>query len=136
MNTINLTGRLTRDPELRTTPAGNSVASFTLAVDRDYKDANGERQADFIDVIAWRQLADLCGKYLFKGNLAGVTGRLQTRNYETKDGNKRKAYEVVADKVEFLTPKAASAAPSPSPAPASGYEPAPAAYYEDDDLPF
>lgn len=140
MNTVVLIGRLTKDPELRTTASGVSVASFTLAVDRDYKDSNGNRQADFIDIVAWRQLADLCGKYLFKGNKVAIRGHLQTRVYEARDGNKRKAVEIVMDGVEFLTPKSASSTPGSNPAPPADCEP-PAeplgpVYYEDDELPF
>ncbi len=102
LNKVILIGRLTRDPELRYTANSNiPVANFTLAVDRRYG-GQGERQTDFIDVVCWRQLAETCHKYLGKGRLAAVTGSLQIRSYETQDGQKRKAAEVVADEVRFL----------------------------------
>ncbi len=135
MNSIVLIGRLVRDPEQRVTQSGISVTTFTLAVDRDYKDASGNRPADFIDIVAWRQLAELCGKYLKKGNKAGIRGSLQTRTYETQDGSKRKVSEVLADGVEFLTPKSASAAPAPEPVPPPAAAPS-GPMYEEDDLPF
>lgn len=105
LNRIILIGRLTRDPELRFTQSGVAVASFTLAVDRKYKNAAGEKEADFIDIVAWRQLGETCANYLSKGKLAAVEGSLQIRGYETKDGQKRKAAEVIADSVQFLSPK-------------------------------
>lgn len=96
------TGNLVRDPELTQTPSGISVCKFTLAVNRNYADANGERQADFINIVAWRGLADNCGKYLSKGKKVAICGQLQTRTYDDKDGNKRYMTEVVADEVEFI----------------------------------
>ena len=105
LNRIVLIGRLTRDPELRYTQSGIAVASFTLAVDRSYKSATGERETDFIDITVWRQQAENCAKYLAKGKLAAVDGSLHIRSYETSDGQKRKAAEVVADTVRFLSPK-------------------------------
>lgn len=101
-NHIAIMGRLTRDPELRRTSNGTAVASFTLAVDRDYsgKD-NGERETDFIDCVAWRQTAEFVSKYFSKGRMALATGRLQIRVWTDKDGNKRRAAEVVADSVYF-----------------------------------
>ena len=105
LNRVVLIGRLTRDPELRYTQSGTAVASFTLAVDRKYKNASGEREADFIDIVVWRQMAELCNTYLSKGKLCAVDGSLQIRSYEAKDGTKRKAAEVVADDVRFLSPK-------------------------------
>ena len=104
LNRIVLIGRLTRDPELRYTQSGVAVASFTLAVDRKFKNQAGEREADFIPVVVWRQAAEACNTYLAKGKLAAVDGRLQIRNYEDKEGNKRLAAEVVADNVWFLSP--------------------------------
>lgn len=101
MNKVFLIGNLTRDPEMRTTQSGLSVASFTLAVNRRMS-KDGEQQTDFINITAWRQLADLCGRYLTKGRKCAVVGTLQTRTYEAKDGSKRSAFEVVADEVEFL----------------------------------
>lgn len=104
MNKAFIIGNLTRDPELRTTPSGVSVCSFTVAVQRRYKDQNGERQADFIPVIVWRGLAENCSKYLAKGRKVAVSGEIQTRNYEAQDGSKRYITEIVASDVEFLTP--------------------------------
>lgn len=102
LNKIFIMGRLTRDPELRRTQTGTAVASFTLAVDRDVKDKNtGERQTDFIDCVAWRNTADYVSKYFTKGRMAIVEGRLQVREYTDKEGNKRRATEVVADQVYF-----------------------------------
>lgn len=95
-------GRLTRDPELRRTPSGTAVASFTLAVDRDFKDKDtGERAADFIDVVAWRQTGEFVSRYFTKGRVAVVEGRLWFRDWTDKQGNKRKSAEVVADHVYF-----------------------------------
>ena len=100
LNKIVVQGRLVRDPELRKTPAGNSVANFTLAVDRD-REVNGERPTDFIDVVAWAAGADFVSKYFHKGQMAIVSGRLQSRKWEDKDGNKREAWEIVSDGVYF-----------------------------------
>lgn len=105
LNRVVLIGRLTRDPELRYTQSGIAVASFTLAVDRGFKNANGEREADFIDVTVWKQQAENCANYLSKGKLVAVDGSLRIRSYETADGQKRKAAEVVAENVRFLSPK-------------------------------
>lgn len=105
LNRIVIIGRLTRDPEMRQTPSGTAVCTFTLAVDRSFKSANGERETDFIPVVAWRQLGENCAQYLAKGKLAAVDGRLQIRSYKDKDGNNRIAAEVVADNVRFLSPK-------------------------------
>ena len=101
LNNITLLGRLTKDPELRSTNTGTPVASFTLAVDRDYPDGNGEHKADFIDIIAWRQTGEFVSKYFQKGSMAIVTGRLQIREWQDKEGNKRRSAEVVADNVYF-----------------------------------
>lgn len=102
MNKVILIGRLTRDPELRHTQSGHAVSGFTLAVDRNFKNADGEKEADFIPVVAWRKLAEVCSEHLGKGRLVAVEGRLQIRGYEDKQGNKRKAAEVVANEVKFL----------------------------------
>ena len=133
-----LIGRLTRDEELRYTQSGTAVANFTLAVDRSHKNANGETETDFIDIVVWRQLGEACEKYLSKGKLAAVDGRLQLRRYETQDGQKRTAAEVVADDVRFLTPKGngAPAAASAAPAVPAGVEVDVPEGYVDDDLPF
>lgn len=103
LNKIILIGRLTRDPELRFTPAnGVPVANFTLAVDRPFVNQKGEREADFIRIVAWRKLAEICANNLTKGRLVAVEGRLQIRSYEGQDGQRRYMTEVVANTVEFL----------------------------------
>ena len=103
MNKVFLIGNLVRDPEVRATQSGISVCNFTVAVNRRFKKENGEQETDFLNVIAWRQLAELCSKYLVKGRKVAVTGSIQTRTYEAKDGSKRTAWDIVADEVEFLT---------------------------------
>lgn len=105
MNKVVLIGNLVRDPEVRATQSGISVCNFTVAVNRRFKKENGEQETDFLNVIAWRQLAELCSKYLAKGRKVAVTGSIQTRTYEAKDGSKRTAWDIVADEVEFLTPQ-------------------------------
>ena len=102
LNHITIMGRLTRDPELRRTGSGIAVASFTLAVDRDFAPRDGgERETDFIDCVAWRQTGEFVSKYFTKGSMAVVSGRLQIRSWTDKDGNKRRTAEVVADNVYF-----------------------------------
>ena len=101
LNHIVLMGRLTRDPELRRTGSGIAVASFTLAVDRDYAAQGAEKETDFVDIVAWRNTAEFVSRYFTKGRMAVVTGRLQIRNWTDKDGNKRRSAEVVADNVYF-----------------------------------
>ena len=101
LNHIVLMGRLTRDPELRRTGSGVAVASFTLAVDRDYAAQGAEKETDFVDIVAWRNTAEFVSKYFTKGRMAVVTGRLQIRNWQDKEGNKRRSAEVVADNVYF-----------------------------------
>ncbi len=101
LNKIVVMGRMTKDPEIRHTNTGTSVASFTLACDRDFKSKDGQKETDWIDCVAWRGAADFVGKYFGKGRMAVVEGRLQTRTYEDKNGNKRKAVEIVADNVYF-----------------------------------
>jgi single-strand DNA-binding protein len=132
-NRIILIGRLTRDPELRYVPSGAPVASFTLAVDRPFRDQQGNRETDFIDIVAWRKLAEQVSQYMAKGRMVAVEGRLQIRSYETQDGQKRKVAEVVADGVRFLDrgrPGGAetAAAPSVTEEPAQGGT--------DEDVPF
>ena len=105
MNKAILIGNLTRDPEVRTTQSGVSMCSFTIAVNRRFTAADGSKQTDFIPVITWRKTAELCGQYLSKGRKVGVIGEIQTRSYEAKDGTKRYVTEVVADEVEFLSPR-------------------------------
>ena len=102
LNHIIIMGRLTRDPELRRTGSGVAVASFTLAVDRDFSPKDGgERETDFIDCVAWRQTGEFVSKYFTKGRMAVVSGRLQIRSWNDKDGNKRRTAEIVADNVYF-----------------------------------
>lgn len=102
LNHITIMGRLTRDPELRRTGSGVAVASFTLAVDRDFgKNENGEKETDFIDCVAWRNTGEFVSNYFAKGRMAVVSGRLQIRSWTDKDGNKRRTAEVVADNVYF-----------------------------------
>lgn len=103
MNKVYLIGNLTRDPDMRATQMGVSVCNFSIAVNRR-KSADGTQQTDFFNIVAWRQLADLCGKFLMKGKKVAVTGSIQTRTYEDKSGAKRTALDIVADEVEFLTP--------------------------------
>ena len=109
LNHIVLMGRLTRDPELRRTGSGIAVASFTLAVDRDFKSQNGEKECDFIDIVAWRSTGEFVSKYFTKGSMAVVSGRLQIRNWTDKEGGKRRSAEVVADNVYFGSSKRDSA---------------------------
>ena len=149
LNHIVLMGRLTRDPELRRTGSGIAVASFSLAVDRDFGSSanNGEKETDFIDIVAWRNTAEFVSKYFTKGRMAVVSGRLQIRNWTDKEGNKRRSAEVVADNVYFGESKRDSMASSgfdQTPPPVSYQAPAnPAASSDfstlmddDPDLPF
>ena len=133
MNKCVLVGHLTRDPELSTTTSGISLCRFSIAVNRSYANSNGEREADFINIVAWRGLADNCGKYLSKGRKVAVSGSIQTRSYEDKDGNKRYSTEVVADDVEFLTPGGDGAAADRPP---RASKPAIELEQMDDNLPF
>lgn len=105
LNKAILIGRLTRDPELKYLQNGTAVASFTLAVDRTFKNKDGEKEADFIPIVAWRKTAELCGKYLAKGSQAAISGRIQTRSYDANDGSKRYVTEIVADEVQFIGSK-------------------------------
>ncbi|MBC1858254.1 single-stranded DNA-binding protein [Listeria seeligeri] len=105
MNRVVLVGRLTKDPDLRYTPAGVAVATFTLAVNRPFKNAQGEQEADFINCVVWRKPAENVANFLKKGSMAGVDGRVQTRNYEDSDGKRVFVTEVVAESVQFLDPK-------------------------------
>ncbi len=134
LNQIVLIGRLTRDPELRYTPGnGVPVTSFTLAVDRSFTNQQGEREADFINIVTWRKLAENCANYLKKGYLAAVTGRLQIRSYEDNQGVKRKASEVIADDVRFLDRGRASEEGRPVVSDAPGLDDA---EISGDDVPF
>ena len=135
LNTAILMGRLTADPELRHTPSDVAVTSFTLAVDRSYVKSGADRQVDFIDIVAWRSTAEFVCRYFHKGQLVAVQGSIQTRSYTDKEGNKRKAFEVVADNVQFGESKSAGGsqqgytAPAPTQAP-----PEPAVSYASGDV--
>ena len=139
MNKIILIGNLTRDPESNVTQSGANFTRFTIAVNRPFTNAAGDRLADYFDVICWRQLAEKCSKYLFKGSKVGIVGSVQRRQYEDRDGIKRTSFDVVADEVEFLTPKTNTPRDSSS---GNGYmpeEPHPVSDMQpvnDDDLPF
>ena len=150
MNKVYLIGNLTRDPEMRSTSAGIPVCNFSIAVNRRFKNAQtGQQETDFFNIVAWRQLAELCGRYLAKGRKVAVFGSIQTRSYEAQDGSKRTAFDIVADEVEFLSsPNTGSASSSDyhaavSPAPvqrqqAPSYAPADSGFtqVDDDELPF
>ena len=101
LNHIVTMGRLVRDPELRHTQSGIPVTSFTIACDRDYKDANGDKTTDFIDIVAWRNTADFVSRYFTKGRMAVIDGRLQLRDWTDRDGNKRRSAEILANSVHF-----------------------------------
>lgn len=107
MNKVILVGNLTRDPELSETSTGVAVCRFSIAVSRDFANADGNRETDFFNITVWRGRAENCGKYLKKGNKVAVVGSLQNRSYEDKDGVKRYVTDIVASEVEFLTPKGA-----------------------------
>ena len=150
MNKVYLIGNLTRDPEMRSTSAGIPVCNFSIAVNRRFKNAQtGQQETDFFNIVAWRQLAELCGRYLAKGRKVAVFGSIQTRSYEAQDGSKRTAFDIVADEVEFLSSANAGSDPSSdyhaavSPAPvqrqqAPSYAPADSGFtqVDDDELPF
>lgn len=138
INTVALTGRLTYEPELKATQSGVSVIRFQVAVDRNYQAQGQERQADFIDCIAWRQTAEFISRYFHKGDMIGIEGSIQTSNFTDKDGNKRKAVDVVANNVSFCGSKQQSNSNpnlnvAPPPADNSDFE---EIVDEDDDLPF
>ena len=126
LNCAVIMGRLTADPELRTTGNGISVTSFSVAVDRNYQRAGQERQTDFINVVAWRQTAEFVTRYFRKGQMIAVQGSIQTRNYEDRNGNKRTAVEIVADNISFCGSKAETGAGGQNAgAPAPSGNPAP-----------
>ena len=116
MNKAILIGNLTRDPEYTTTTSGVAKCTFTLAVQRRFTNAQGVREADFISIVAWRQTAELCAKYLTKGRKCAVEGSMQTRSYDAQDGTKRYVTEIIAENVEFLA-SAQKADPGPTPPP-------------------
>ena len=134
LNRAIIMGRLTADPELRTTNSGLAVTSFTVAVDRSYAKQGEERQTDFINVVAWRQTAAFVTRYFHKGSMIAVQGSIQTRGYEDKNGNKRTAVEIVANSVSFCGEKKKDESPSEPPVPQDFTE-IPTAP-EDDGLPF
>ena len=146
INNVVLMGRLVATPELRSTGTGISVASFTIAVERAFAKAGEQRQADFIDCVAWRNTADFITRYFQKGSMIAITGNIQTRTYEDKNGIKRKAVEVVVDNASFCGSKAESGTTGGYSAPAAPAAPAPSftsgsesdfeEISEDDDLPF
>lgn len=113
LNRIIVMGRLVRDPELRHTQAGKAVTSFTLAVDRDFKGQNGEREVDFIDIVAWGNTAEFVCSYMGKGRLIAVDGRLQIREWTDRDGGKRRSAEIVAERVYFADSKRDQEAAAP-----------------------
>lgn len=123
LNCAIIMGRLTADPELRTTASGLSVTSFSVAVDRRFQRQGEEKQTDFINVVAWRQTADFVSRYFRKGSMIAVQGSIQTRNYEDKNGNRRTAVEIVADNVSFCGSKAESGTGAPAASrPAPSYQ--------------
>ena len=151
MNKVFLIGNLTRDPEMRSTQSGTPVCTFGIAVNRRFKNQQtGQFEVDFFNVVAWRQLAELCSRYLAKGRKVAVTGSIQIRNYEAQDGSKRTSVEIQADEVEFLSANpnggasngeyrsAPTAAPSAPRAQAPAFSPADSGFtqVDDDELPF
>lgn len=126
MNYVSMIGRLTKIPDIKQTNTGKNVCTFTLAVNRRYKDAQGNATADFFPVQAWEKLAELCARYLDKGSKVFVSGELRNRSYEAKDGSKRTVTEIIANEIEFLSPKAEPATP-----PMEEWQ-----QVEDSDLPF
>lgn len=147
INNVVLMGRLVADPELRTTPTGVSVTSFAIAVERSYAKQGEDRTADFIDIVAWRQSADFITRYFRKGSMIAIEGSLQTRTYTDKDGNKRKAVEVLVNRASFCgsknetgtagasrfdTPASANAGAAYANAGADDFE----SIVDEDDLPF
>lgn len=147
MNSCALIGNLVSDPVLRTTQSGLPVCSFTLAVQRRFKNNDGEYEADFIDCVAWRQTAEFVQRYFSKGSKLALTGSIQTRNYTTQDGSKRHVTEVLVDNVEFVTPRsdaenvhsqanAGAARPQQQTAAQTQNYSQPSSYEDDDELPF
>ena len=126
MNQVTIIGNLTKAPDMRQTTSGKNVCSFTVAVNRRFKDAQGNALTDFFTVVAWGKLAELCARYLDKGSKVFVSGELRNRSYEAKDGSKRTVTEIIANEVEFLSPKTEPATP-----PVEEWE-----QVEDSDLPF
>mgnify|MGYP002513287369 CR=1 FL=1 len=138
LNCVTLMGRLVADPELRTTTTGKSVCAFTIAVERSFAKPGEQRQADFINIVAWESSANFVTRYFSKGSMIAIRGEIQTRNYEDSSGNKRTAFEVIAREVRFCGDKNETS-PAPAPATVPTYTPAPDDFEEipdDADLPF
>ncbi len=140
MNKVFLIGNLTRDPELTTTASGVSVCRFAIAVNRNYMSSDGERQADFFNVTAWRDLGERVAQYQHKGSKVAVSGSIQMRNYEDNQGVRRTAVDIIAQDVEFLSPKGTAeegtSDPAPARAPAAKKKPVLQAFEDDSDIPF
>ena len=136
MNKVELIGRLTKDPEIKMTANQVAFCNFTLAVDRNFKDSNGQRQADFINCVAWRQTATFIQKYFRKGNRLAVIGSIQTRSYEDKNGQKVFVTEVIADEAEFVESQSTQASAPASQEPAPAPQEAPTAPAPEGELPF
>ncbi|MGN1201153.1 MAG: single-stranded DNA-binding protein [Candidatus Caccovivens sp.] len=140
MNKVMLIGNLTRDPELQTTNGGVSVCRFSLAVTRRFANADGERKADFINIVVWRNQAENCHKYLKKGSKVAVVGSIQTSNYDAPDGSKRYTTDIVADEVEFISTNRGNgddmSYSAPSEAKPKAQETAELEEIDDDSLPF
>ncbi|MDK2906013.1 MAG: single-strand DNA-binding protein [Eubacteriaceae bacterium] len=120
MNKVILVGRLTRNPEVKNTTSGRAVATFTLAVDRRFKNKDGQKEADFIPIVFWGKQAELVGQYLSKGSQIGVSGRLQVRSYDAQDGTKRYVTEVVGDEMTFISTNGSGQSSSPTQAQTNG----------------
>lgn len=137
MNKFFIIGNLTRDPELSQTPSGVSVCKFGIAVNRSYTNSNGERETDFFNVVAWRALGENCGKYLSKGEKVSIVGRVELTKYEDRNGEEKTAVNVVAEDVEFLSPKSdEEQEPSPKPAKAVKKRVEELKPVDNEDLPF
>lgn len=136
MNNVSLIGRLTADPELRTTQSGLSVTRFNIAVDRQFTKEDGEKQTDFISIQAWRKTAEFICKYFSKGQKIALTGAIQTGSYTDKDGNKRYTFDVIANNVEFCEPKKENREQNQEQSQIQDKQEAPMDMYTDDDLPF
>ncbi len=143
INKVILIGRLGRDPEVKYTPSGQAVAKFSIATDETYKDRNGEQQrrTEWHNIVAWRRLAEICGEYLVKGKLVYIEGRIQTRQWEDREGNKRNTTEIVAREMKMLSAKgegdrSESSSQQSESTPASASAPAPSPEITDDDIPF
>jgi len=136
MNKITLIGNLTHDPETRSTPNGVTVCSFTIAVNRRFGNKDGEKQADFFRINAWRQLGENCSRFLAKGRKVAVIGELQARTYEAKDGTTRMSLDVQADEVEFLSPKQQEDGAGPARGGDSAQDMAGFTDIQSDDIPF